>query len=148
MPTPTNLEKVSNQQIADLPFGAGARGMETKPVVCKQFLDMPGMGAGKCFHSPNMDDRYIENLGVNEIFYCAEGELVAAQLDDNGDEVKEVRAEEGEFILLPKGNDYVLKASGVASVNVFFSARDDGWDIGDSYGEDVAEAVENEIQKW
>lgn len=136
-----NLGKVSNEEIEDLPFATAVRGMETKPVSCKQFNALPGIGAGKCFHSPNMDDRYIDDLGQPEIFYCAQGELIAAQLDEDGEEIKEVRAEEGEFILLPPGNDYVLHASGVASINVFFTAGD--WDI-EGYDPELAE----EIQKF
>jgi hypothetical protein len=142
---PEDLTKVSNEEIQELPHASAARGMETKPVVCQQLNAFPGMGGGKCFHSPNMDDRYIDDLGMNEIFYCAEGELVAAQLDEDGNDIEEVRAEEGEFILLPAGNDYVLRASGVASINVFFNAPQGGWDLEDSYDDD--EVIE-EITKF
>lgn len=111
---PGKPEKVSYEMT---PYTDLTKGMHTAWVISKERNDADEVNMGICHHDKDMAD-LVWDQKIDEIFYCAAGQLKVYWNDSRGNK-GEMTANPGEAIFLPRDYHYVLTKTGVDSINVF-----------------------------
>jgi homogentisate 1,2-dioxygenase len=101
----------------DLPKIDLARGMHSCWVVSLERNGADQINMGICKHEANMDD-LVWDQAYDEVFYCARGKLRLLYDDGKGNK-GDLVANEGEVLFAPRGYHYILRATGVESINVY-----------------------------
>jgi len=94
------------------------KGMHTRWVVSQERNGADEVNMGICYHDADMADLNWDQA-IDEVFYCAKGKLKILWDDRKTGKSGEFVANEGEAIFLPRGFHYILRATGVPSINVF-----------------------------
>jgi uncharacterized RmlC-like cupin family protein len=111
------MPKVAKLKAADIPPMDLTKGMHTRYLVCRETVGSEALRMGVCNHEPDMADLKWEGKS-EESFYVAKGSIRLIW-EGEGGERGDVVVREGELIYLPKGNRYILRATGEPAINVF-----------------------------
>jgi mannose-6-phosphate isomerase-like protein (cupin superfamily) len=109
-----NVVKIGRDVIPPVELSTG---MGTRYNVCQETVGTELLRMGVCHHAADMADMAWEGKS-EEAFYVAKGSIKVVWENDRG-ERGEVVAREGEQLYLPRGNRYILRATGEPAINIF-----------------------------
>ncbi|MGB1885135.1 MAG: hypothetical protein ACPHUF_14620 [Gammaproteobacteria bacterium] len=127
---------MTHDEIAAMPRLKFTNGCESGIFISRERDESRFYSQGLCFHDADMDPLEWQEVSWDEAFYCMKGKLVVAVSDSDGNELEYI-VEEGDHFWAPAGYKYILKASGVDSINFWTMAPvlHSGWrDTGDPAG--------------
>ena len=97
-------------------------GMESGIFVSRERDESQYFSQGLCFHAADMDDLVWEQTGWEEAFMCLKGKL-HVRVEDADGQKNDYFIEEGGHFWAPQGYKYILRATGIDSINFWTMGR-------------------------
>jgi hypothetical protein len=107
---------IDREEIDSLPLLEFAKGCASSVFLSRERDDARYIAHGYCFHAADMDEFVWDQSSWDETYFCIKGVLKLGVRDKDGNET-ELVMNEGEHGYLPAGYTYILRPSGVESIN-------------------------------